>query len=520
MPDSKELENQISPPEKIRFYATEQLSENISETPEGFLICLNVPISRTGEFIYRSGEVPVRADASGIIRILREAEDVFDEISVLSFEGKSATVNHPPKGTFVEPENWKELTVGICQNVHRGSGSQQDLLMADLLITDAKAIELVKEGLREISCGYDADYEEIEPGKGRQHNIVGNHVALVAKGRAGGRCAIGDSACTGCGKCNCNSKEDEETMKTMAQKMTEVRNWLNRFPAFDSEETEEEKAAREAEEKKTKDSASQAKGFRDSDEEEEFKQWQKEKANDKKTKDGDDDPEDPEKQKKPEDDGKKKTEDKKTKDEEEQEKLEKEAEEKRTQDKKTRDADMDDIKERLSNLETLLKSLISDDGPATEDKKTKDTDDPDGKKKTDVEKAESDKTEEDKQKTEDAWTDLSYRAEILFPGINLRKPTRDHASTFRSLKIAAMKGASLRSASSGAMKAFAKGRSYDSMSDQEIDNVFLGASELLINLNNASIQKPSNIKTTDANNMRMEIATINARNKDFWQSGK
>jgi len=30
------------------FYVTEQLSENIAETPEKFLICKNVPVSRTG----------------------------------------------------------------------------------------------------------------------------------------------------------------------------------------------------------------------------------------------------------------------------------------------------------------------------------------------------------------------------------------------------------------------------------------------------------------------------------------
>lgn len=47
--------------------------------------------------------------------------------------------------------------------------------------------------LREVSCGYDADYEQLAVGRGRQMNIVGNHVALVERGRCGPRCAIGDS---------------------------------------------------------------------------------------------------------------------------------------------------------------------------------------------------------------------------------------------------------------------------------------------------------------------------------------
>ena len=50
------------------------------------------------------------------------------------------------------------------------------------------------DGKRELSAGYDAEYETISPGVGRQHQIVGNHVALVDRGRCGVRCAIGDSA--------------------------------------------------------------------------------------------------------------------------------------------------------------------------------------------------------------------------------------------------------------------------------------------------------------------------------------
>ena len=48
------------------------------------------------------------------------------------------------------------------------------------------------EELPEVSCGYDADYEQTEPGRGTQRNIIGNHVALVTRGRAGPRVAIKD----------------------------------------------------------------------------------------------------------------------------------------------------------------------------------------------------------------------------------------------------------------------------------------------------------------------------------------
>jgi len=54
------------------------------------------------------------------------------------------------------------------------------------------AIGLVKSGLREVSCGYEADYVQTEPGRGKQTNIIGNHLALVEEGRAGPAYAIND----------------------------------------------------------------------------------------------------------------------------------------------------------------------------------------------------------------------------------------------------------------------------------------------------------------------------------------
>ena len=33
------------------FYTTEKLSEHIEETPEGFLVCYDVPIARIGQYV-------------------------------------------------------------------------------------------------------------------------------------------------------------------------------------------------------------------------------------------------------------------------------------------------------------------------------------------------------------------------------------------------------------------------------------------------------------------------------------
>ena len=66
---------------------------------------------------------------------------------------------------LVNPENWKELAVGHLQNVRRGTGDQSDLMLADLIVKDENAIQLIEDGLREVSCGYDAEYEQTEPVK-------------------------------------------------------------------------------------------------------------------------------------------------------------------------------------------------------------------------------------------------------------------------------------------------------------------------------------------------------------------
>ncbi len=172
------------------FYTVERLGARQSITNDGFLLCEGVPIARIGELLYADGEVPVEPGRDGIIRIDRTPEEVFRPETLASFEGKPVTMDHPAE--FVTPETWRQLAVGITQNVRRGEGLDADYILADMLITDRAAIDAVRAGLREVSCGYDADYEQIEPGRGVQRNIIGNHTALVERGRCGPRCAIGD----------------------------------------------------------------------------------------------------------------------------------------------------------------------------------------------------------------------------------------------------------------------------------------------------------------------------------------
>lgn len=180
----------------LRFYTVSQLSANREVTPEGFILFREVPIARSGEMLYGPNEVPVDVGPDNRVRIQREPEDVFRPETVASFNGKPVIVKHPPGGE-VNPENWGELAVGVVMDPRRGKGAQDDLLLADLVISAQRGIDAVNAGLKEVSCGYDADYDELSEGVGRQYNIVGNHVALVESARCGSRCSIHDEAYQG-----------------------------------------------------------------------------------------------------------------------------------------------------------------------------------------------------------------------------------------------------------------------------------------------------------------------------------
>lgn len=173
----------------MKYFAT-KISENMHRTPEGYLLCMDVPIAHCNEMEYAEGETPLEVGPNGTITISRARDEIFSAETIASFEGKPLTIKHPED--FVGPDNWKELAKGHMTNVRQGKGDQADDLLTDILITDAATILLVEEGLRGLSCGYEAEYIQTGKGKGLQKNIVGNHLALVEEGRAGDAYQIND----------------------------------------------------------------------------------------------------------------------------------------------------------------------------------------------------------------------------------------------------------------------------------------------------------------------------------------
>lgn len=170
------------------FYGS-RISENMTVTPDGFLVCHNVPIARTGWYDYLPQEIGVEGD--GIVKVYRSPEEVFSKQAMASFEGKIVTDEHPPD--LLTPDNSAYFTKGAVQNV-RQSPTEQDLLLADLIIYNSTLIdEIMNKGKREVSCGYECNYIDNGDGTYSQVQICGNHVAVVEAGRAGDRVAIKDS---------------------------------------------------------------------------------------------------------------------------------------------------------------------------------------------------------------------------------------------------------------------------------------------------------------------------------------
>ncbi len=483
------------------FYTTEKLSEHIEETPEGFLVCYDVPIARIGQYVYKSNEVPIEADSSGLVKIQRDEDEVFAETTLQSFSGKPITINHPDE--FVTPENWKALAHGHLQNVRRGEGEKSDLAIADLLITTEDAIKLIKAGLREVSCGYDAEYEQLKPGLGKQKNITGNHVALVVKGRAGSRCAIMDTACSCCGNCTCQNNKCKKEDKGEMEKKVTVKDVLSRvFPRLKNtlatvkdedlvfgegeepaEGSSDLQAAQEAA-AKAKEAAIQAveaakKASEVAAEMEANKSMPVE---------------------------------------------EEEIPEENFENQEENDP-IAMIMEKINNLDSKIQMLLD----ALEDK-TEEEEDPEemneeeeapseeeqiNEEEMQQDEEEISEEEDEKEKTTDSmWQNVVSRADILAPGIVVSKP---QATNFKKVTSAVKR----KALSIGMMKDHASlikpllgNKKIKNLNGETLDTIFVAASEMIKKVNDAKVQKKTmQMKDLSCHN---ELASINQRNKEFW----
>lgn len=174
----------------MRAFYGSKISGHMIRTPEGYLVCKEVPIARIGTQEYRGmefgGENPEK-----IYVVKRPEEEVFSKAALASFEGKPVVDEHPDEN--VTPDNIGRYIKGTCRDVRRGEGALSDCVVADLIIYDKDLIKKIESGKRDISCGYDCLWDPKDDDTYVQLEIRGNHVAVVEEGRAGHKVSIRDS---------------------------------------------------------------------------------------------------------------------------------------------------------------------------------------------------------------------------------------------------------------------------------------------------------------------------------------
>ena len=167
----------------MKVLISERLSEHKYKTPEGYLICTDAILARTGKQRYTKDELFGDGDSEEV-DVDRPYEQVMNEKTISSFENKPITFDHPDEDVNVG--NYKEYAVGYVRDVHQGKVDGRDVILGNLVITDQDAIDAIENGEHtDLSCGYDCDIKDDGHGSYYQNNIRGNHVALCKEGRAG-----------------------------------------------------------------------------------------------------------------------------------------------------------------------------------------------------------------------------------------------------------------------------------------------------------------------------------------------
>ena len=162
----------------MKILSSEKLSENKFKTSEGYLICKEAILARTGSQVYRLSELFDDGN-NDEVEVYRDELDVFDEKAIVSFENKPITLFHPEEQ--VNSKNFKDLAVGFVRDVKR----KNDLLIGNVIITNEKVVNDIENNLHiYLSCGYDCNIEKID-NRYYQKNIRGNHIALCDVPRAG-----------------------------------------------------------------------------------------------------------------------------------------------------------------------------------------------------------------------------------------------------------------------------------------------------------------------------------------------
>lgn len=162
---------------------------SVIKTQQGYL---KAPCfaTRAGIFNYINNDGTIR-------RELRPPEEVFDSESLKTLSGIPVTLEHPP--VMLDANNTAEYAKGYTGDLVE---KVDDFVSCGLTVTDINLINSVETNeKRETSCGYSCELEEVSGIWNNQHydaiqrKIRYNHLAIVAKGRAGSEVKVRLDSC-------------------------------------------------------------------------------------------------------------------------------------------------------------------------------------------------------------------------------------------------------------------------------------------------------------------------------------
>jgi len=169
---------------------------SITISPNGFAVFKNVKIANSGNIqVYQKFEIPnlpPNLRHKDEILIYRPPKEV--KKSVESFAHLTVTDTHPWDN--VTTKNFKDYAVGLSSAT---KFKKNHVITSSICITDSDMIVMLQSDKepKELSCGYFAEFvyeegvtEDGEPYDGYMKNLVGNHIAIVERGKCGGSCRL------------------------------------------------------------------------------------------------------------------------------------------------------------------------------------------------------------------------------------------------------------------------------------------------------------------------------------------
>jgi hypothetical protein len=148
----------------------------------------DIPIARDGIYTYKGFEFGRTGEAANEDIVVYRGIETYTPELLDKFANTVVTNDHPDDQ--VTPENFKKEVIGTLGGRVYLRGT--DVVAEKVIIQDAKAIDEIENGKKELSIGFNAEYDFSQAGEKdgvkyvATESILGiNHLSLVDEGKAG-----------------------------------------------------------------------------------------------------------------------------------------------------------------------------------------------------------------------------------------------------------------------------------------------------------------------------------------------